>query len=346
MSKPVFISHAVTNHDLADRLVDLLETGVGISDGDMFCSSLQGLGIPSGVNFAGFIRGQIREPRVVVLLLSQAYLNSQFCLCELGAAWVLSHRVIPLLVPPLEYKDVKAVLTGIQVLKLADSGDLNQMQADLVDALSIKRKPFARWEANRTKFLEWFADYEKAQPVQATVTPDQFADLNSKYDEAVNEIGVLEAELTGRDQLIEQLKKAKDAAEVKDIVADSLGDVKRFEEIVKQAKAALAPLPNVVCEAIYYEMRGEYLQWPDAFDDYRKAEIKSAVEEDYLRDRDEGLEPIGDDPKVSRAIDALREVERFTHEVQDDPDFLGYYADNYDHRMNFESRRFWETHLL
>lgn len=84
MSKPVFISHAVANRELADRLVDLFETGVGIPDGDIFCSSLQGMGIPSGVNFADFIRGQIRDPRVVVLVLSQEYFNSQFCVCELG----------------------------------------------------------------------------------------------------------------------------------------------------------------------------------------------------------------------------------------------------------------------
>ena len=36
MSKSVFISHAVKNKDIADKLVDLLETGVGISDSEIF----------------------------------------------------------------------------------------------------------------------------------------------------------------------------------------------------------------------------------------------------------------------------------------------------------------------
>ncbi|NCS74765.1 MAG: toll/interleukin-1 receptor domain-containing protein, partial [Deltaproteobacteria bacterium] len=90
MSKPVFISHAAANRELADALVDMLETGIGITDTDVFCSSLEGMGIPSGVNFVDFVRGQISSPRAVVLLLSQDYLASQFCLCELGASWALT----------------------------------------------------------------------------------------------------------------------------------------------------------------------------------------------------------------------------------------------------------------
>lgn len=103
MSKSVFISHAVKNKDIADKLVDLLETGVGISDSEIFCSSLEGLGIPGGTNFVEFIRKQIKDPKVVILLLSEDYFDSQFCLAELGASWVLSHRVVPILVPPLGF---------------------------------------------------------------------------------------------------------------------------------------------------------------------------------------------------------------------------------------------------
>jgi len=123
-SKAIFISHAVANKELADKLVDLLETGIGISDSDIFCSSLESLGIPSGTNFVNFIHKQISKPKVVILLLTPEYFNSSFCLCELGASWILSHNIIPLLVPPLEYFDVKAVLTGVQVHKIDQKSDL------------------------------------------------------------------------------------------------------------------------------------------------------------------------------------------------------------------------------
>ncbi len=112
-SKIIFISHAAANKDIADKLVDLLGMGIGISDSEIFCSSLEGLGVPSGTNFVEFIRQQIKEPKVVILLLTVDYFSSQFCLCELGAAWVLSHNIIPLLVKPLEFRDMKAVLVGI-----------------------------------------------------------------------------------------------------------------------------------------------------------------------------------------------------------------------------------------
>lgn len=153
-SKPVFISHAAVNKELADNLVDLLETGIGIASSDVFCSSLEGMGVPGGTNFVEFIREQVKEPKVVILLLTADYYKSQFCLCELGASWVLSHKIIPLLVRPLGYKDVKAVLTGVHALKLEDNGDLNEMQEELITALDIKGKPFARWEVKRDKFLD------------------------------------------------------------------------------------------------------------------------------------------------------------------------------------------------
>jgi len=47
----VFISHSVKDKELANAMVDLLQTGIGINTNDIFCSSVEGLGIPGGANF-------------------------------------------------------------------------------------------------------------------------------------------------------------------------------------------------------------------------------------------------------------------------------------------------------
>jgi len=345
-SRPVFISHASANKQIADSLVDLLETGVGISSNDIFCSSLESMGVPGGVNFVEFIRGQIEQPRVVVLLLSEGYYASQFCLCELGASWAMSHRIVPLIIPPLKYVDVKAVLTGVQVLKIQDSDDLNQMQADLVEALGITGKSFARWEKQRDKFLATLDPLIRAQATLPYVTADEYADMRTKYEQAAVEVGRLSDELEIKDELIEQLRDARSPIEAERLIAASRGYLENFELAVERAGDALGELPGIVQAAVYYHYRGEFLPWNEPFDDDGRAQIAQAIEADYLLEQESGLELVSDDPKVAAALEAIDRLRELVDELATDQDFLRYYGENYDHRLNFTSRRFWDTHLF
>lgn len=346
MSKPIFISHANANYDSADSLVDLLESGIGIPDNDIFCSSLEGLGVPSGTNFVEFIRNQVSQPRVVILLLTEDYFNSQFCLSELGASWVLSHKMIPILVPPLEYKDVKAVLTGIQVLKITDASDLNQMQEELINTLSIKGKPFVRWEIKRDKFLDNVNEILSKMTQRKSVSLDEYNKLQSRYEEAREEISKLSDDLTKKETLIEELIEAKDEEDVRGIMKKTLDEPEVFNRLVEKANEVLDNLPDMVKEALFYYFRNEVLPWPNPFDNYRVEQINKVVEEDYLKPYDEGCYIIEDDPKIENALKVLSELEDFVNSIEETAPFYDYYTENYDHRLNFKSRRFWETHLL
>ena len=90
MSKPVFVSHATIDRDLVAAIVDLIEDGIGVPESEIFCSSLDGYGIPTGENFINHVKAEIQEPKVVILVLTPSYFKSNFCLCEMGAAWVCS----------------------------------------------------------------------------------------------------------------------------------------------------------------------------------------------------------------------------------------------------------------
>jgi len=348
MSKAVFISHAVKNKDIADKLVDLLETGVGISDSDVFCSSLEGMGIPSGANFVSFIKDQVKEPKVVILLLSKEYFKSHFCLAELGASWVLSHRIIPIIVPPLERGDVKAVLTGIQLLKITEGSALNQMQEDIVNSLGIKGKAFARWESKRNKFVESIElIISSKEDIEDEISVEQYADINQKYSDAVSEIEIMEEEIEQQKALIDALKRAKNADEVSAIIEEASDDIEKFDNLVKEAKAQLSRLPEIVREAIYKHYRSEVLNYPEFGEDYKGQEIKGAVESDYLMEREDGLEIVEEDVTVSDAVNALAKLSEFVEEMNSEQgEFLEYYTNNYDHRLNFQSRRLWDEHLL
>ncbi len=345
-SKPIFISHSKHNKELADKLVDLLETGVGISSNDIFCSSLEGMGIPSGTNFVDFIKSQISDPKVVIMLLTTSYYKSNFCLCELGASWILSHKIIPLIITPLEYKDIKDVLTGVQVLKIEDKNDLNQMQNEIIEALNISGKAFARWEVKRDKFITSTQNFLKSSGENEIIDLAKYDELNKNYNDSKDEIKKLVEELEKKDEIIEKLKMAKDAQQVKKIIEESLDDISKFKNYIDSVTKSFEKLPSIVTEALFYHFKGEMLQRPGFGEDYRREEIKEAIDDDYLNDTEDGIGIVSDDPRIAKAIKELKRLENFVNKMESNIDFTDYYLKKYDHRLNFNSKRFWDTHLF
>ena len=86
-------------------------------------------------------------------IISPEFLKSQFCLNEVGASWALSLPVYPLLVPPLDYGDVRGVLAGVQAAKIDDKEKLNDLRDDLIEKLGIVPLRTSHWERKRDKFL-------------------------------------------------------------------------------------------------------------------------------------------------------------------------------------------------
>jgi len=149
MARSIFISHAVKDRETATELVSFLERALHIAPTEIFCSSIPGDGIPAGHKFVDYIKEQLKTPEVIVfLLLTDNYLKSIFSLCEMGASWVLGVRCIPLLVPPLEHKDLTAVLTGVHVYDATKAEDLGSLRDQLANWLPTAIKPtdYAKWE--------------------------------------------------------------------------------------------------------------------------------------------------------------------------------------------------------
>ena len=77
------------------------------------------------------------NPVLVLLLISPEFLRSQFCHNEVGASWALSLSIHPLLVPPIDYADVRGVLAGTQFAKLDEKECLNDLRDDLIKKLGL-----------------------------------------------------------------------------------------------------------------------------------------------------------------------------------------------------------------
>jgi len=114
------------------------------------------MGIPNGKRFIDYIRETIDETKLVIFLISPAFLESRFCLAESGAAWVKSVDQIILLMPSLKPEDLGGVFDGIQAKKLSDQYALNELKDRICNAVSPRPQVNSNhWERVRNEFLSY-----------------------------------------------------------------------------------------------------------------------------------------------------------------------------------------------
>jgi hypothetical protein len=339
----VFISHATKDKSLVDAFFDLLQTGAGLTPNDTFCTSLEGMGIPAGKNFVEYIKEQVQNPDLVLLILSPNYLDSLFCQCELGAGWALSHNIIPIVVPPTKFADLKAVLAGTQAYRIDFDTDLSELRDQIVSLLRLSAPNTARWDAKKKQFLEALSGIlSKIDPPQQ-IALKAHQELQKKYDGTVEEMKSCLNEIDTLKEQIKRLKECKDRDEVREVERDFSDDWERFEELCENATNLAQPLPAMVIETIYQEETGN-VGVPNEMQTW--ADIRAAAQDDYLHvSSDNAVSVNSDDPKISRYMDALDAVRRFLNALDEKSTFKQEYKEKYDHRPVFSSRKLWEEHL-
>lgn len=139
--REVFVSHASTDAPLINHFVEsLLVRGVGIPQDKIFNTSAATSPIPAGSNFSPEIRAALQAARVVMAVVTPAYLERPFAVAELGAAWAGS-KLLPIVLPPLQYSELEGVLDGIQCIKGDDRGKL----FELFDVFDVDHLNGDRW---------------------------------------------------------------------------------------------------------------------------------------------------------------------------------------------------------
>jgi TIR domain len=234
-NRRVFISHAVKDKELADMLVDLFTSSSLLLTSEIFCTSLEGLGVPSGKDFLDVIKGELQNSDLVISLISVNYLQSQFCLCELGATWAMSHDNLPILVPPLTYSDLSEVISAQQTITLNDRSELNNMMNRIVKILGKEPIISSRWEKKRDDFIAKFNKelavlYESIAPREAAVISETG---NTKVDDYL--------------EIREAYLAAKNSLEKQDTILMLLSDEPDFRMQLPGIAAALK-IKEVTCQ--------------------------------------------------------------------------------------------------
>lgn len=342
MSKSVFISHAAKDSEIAEKIVDLLEGGIGVPENEIFCSSLEGYGIPTGENFVTYIKGQIQKPKVVILLLTPAYFASNFCLSELGASWAMSHDVFPILVPPLSYGDVKDVLLGTQVAEIDNDIKYNELRDFLYTKVSCASTSSTKWDIKRKAFLRSIIPLLGNISLPETVSSEELNQLRQELDECKQELLSYEEEFKSLKDYIKHLEKLKDAESIKktkeQLGRHSVPD--EFEKLVDDVASFSSKLGSEVFKFVLCEHYGKpYKVNHFEHDD----EFSVAARYNYI-DIEDGESVNWDNREMKKLQELLNKVRFMLEDGEHIDELVEYHEDRYGLEPEIDNQAFWELH--
>ncbi len=154
----IFISHSSSDKEIITSFIDkILKLVLKIDSDKIFCTSLHENSIISGTDFRSAIKNNLKKASTVIQIISKSYKESEVCLNEMGAAWVLCDKVIPFIVPPIDYDSVGFIHQPDQLLKFNSKEDiLKFIDEEKQNTNNIKHNEIER---HVKEFLESISHY-------------------------------------------------------------------------------------------------------------------------------------------------------------------------------------------
>jgi hypothetical protein len=201
----------------------------------------------------------------------------------------------------------------------------------------------ARWTTRKGEFLKGLNRLLKGLPKPTIIKPEEVDKLKSEIADYKGEYKKVDEENQTLKKKIEDLKKAKDKAQVAAIERKYSGEWDTFDDLVEGAKKHLRKFDPVVVEALFQRFRGgEFRPSAEKWGD----DPMDAVEEGLLDlDEDDGTFSVNEaDPKIKKAVAALRELRTFVDEGASEG-FHTQYEQKFDETLDMKLRPFWDRQL-
>lgn len=149
----IFISHSSKDSDIVNSFVEnILIKGMKFHSDGIFCTSIQGMDIKSGEDFKLRIKKELTTADIVIQIISDNYKESEVCLNEMGASWVLDATVIPFILPPVSFSNIGFIHNTTQLLRLNEKIDLLKFRSDHLNILETI-------PCDETKFIEYIDSF-------------------------------------------------------------------------------------------------------------------------------------------------------------------------------------------
>jgi hypothetical protein len=334
----IFVTHASADVTLLKEFVALLKE-IGVPSKDIFCTSLPGHGVPAGNDFKSYIATQFHESDTVIAIVSASYYASAFSMCELGAVWIRADkRFFPFLVPPVDFKNLRAVLAGVQCLQIEKAADLSELRDHLNEKLTHGCGTPA-WEESRERFLAKLPGILEQLPKAATVERGTHDKVLRELEEYKKEVKTQKAQVVQLRNELDAVSKLKDVAEIRKISQKYQSDEESFNAAIGAAKDPIKRLSLVLREALFNYVRDEDFS-PDW--DFWGEALKREIQSGRLYstgEMDEFLKIDKNDPDVAEALDAFEEFQAFLPSIS--KEFKKGYKERYGEQLDPTLRPFW-----
>ena len=337
----VFVSHASADAELVDVFVDtLLRNGCNLGPDDIFYTSGEDTGIPSGEDLIATVRAEVGDATLVIALVTPTYQTRPVCVAELGAAWSRSRRLVPLMLPGMPRTDLEGVLAGMTIRTLDDSATLDELHDRVKEATGVNVKA-ATWNRHKQRWLKALAYLVKRVPVPESVSVADVEQLRQDLEGAQEALSEVEEENTRLRRDLEAVSKLKDADEV---AAARLPDdeYERFDALVADVAAALKPLSGIVVDAVWADRFSSGLPRPEWADRSRAEEADDAINDGFLCEDDDGsLHPDTSAGAITRAQERVERLQTFlTEECSEE--FFNWFKKEYDFDPDLRKKRVWD----
>lgn len=339
MSK-VFISHAAVDKDYADAFVDsVLIRGAGLGAADIFYSSGDDTGVKSGNDLMADVRAQAASTILLVALITPTFQTRPVCIAELGAAWA-REILFPLMAPTLQRSELEGILPGLAIRSAGDTSTLNELAERLKNlGVDINHQS---WGVGLEKWRSFLRKNPNAVKSSETMTPGQIALLKNELEAARAALDEEETRTSELSNMVEALKKAKNAAEVRRITLPK-DEVQRFEVILEDASRALRSIDAIVREAMWFDISEDGMPWPNYMEDpdaFRSAE-SAQLDGTLVRNSLERLVPNAEFPKVAAARTAVDRLRTFLKSPS--AEFEEWFLSEYEVPMKLSNRACWRA---
>lgn len=153
--KKMFISHSSKDKTIVDSFVTLLTRGAGLSQDDIFCTSIDGMKIMNGEDIRKHIQENVNGADFAILLASNNYKESEVCLNEMGAIWAIDKKVKTYVFPDLQEESVGWLINDKAAEKLNDETALASLYEELQRFYELPLS-LTRWTAQAKAFCGHF----------------------------------------------------------------------------------------------------------------------------------------------------------------------------------------------
>lgn len=152
--KRVFISHSSKDEQYITKFVNqILALGIGISLDDIFCTSIEDLGIKNGEDIRKHIQDNIRSAEYSFLMISDNYKASEICVNEMGAVWSYDAKVRLYMLPGAKVDMIGWLCDTRQAQTLSNPTALDQLYKEMRAHFGISTDNFEHWSRIREDFV-------------------------------------------------------------------------------------------------------------------------------------------------------------------------------------------------